>query len=66
MELTTIAQVKDAIRAIPRADWDALAEQSGVPRSTIEKIAYGVTSNPSFDSMVGLVGALQRRAKEAA
>lgn len=65
MELTNTAQVRDAIRAIPRAEWDGLATESGVPRSTIEKIAYGVTSNPGFDSMVGIVDALKRRAKAA-
>ena len=67
MELTTTSQIRDAIKAIPRAEWPALSSESGVPQSTIEKIAYGVTTNPSFDSAVGLVEALKRReAKHAA
>lgn len=61
MALTTTAQVREAIRSIPRDEWDSLAADSGVPRSTIEKIAYGVTANPSFDSISGIVGALSRR-----
>jgi predicted transcriptional regulator len=59
--LETSEKVREALRRIPRAEWDALAADSGVPRSTIEKIAYGVTANPSFDSMVGIVEALRRR-----
>lgn len=62
MELATTAQIREAIRAIPRAEWDALALESGVPRSTIEKIAYGVTSNPSYDGTVSLAETLKRRA----
>jgi hypothetical protein len=66
MELQTSDKVREALRGIPRAEWDALAIDSGVPRSTIEKIAYGVTANPSFDSMVGIVEALKRRESRAA
>ena len=62
MELNTTEQVAAAIKAVPRDDWDDLALESGVPRSTLEKIAYAVTTNPSFDTMVGLVEALKRRA----
>lgn len=61
MQLTTTAQIRAAIRAIPRGEWDALSVASGVPRSTIEKIAYGVTTNPSFDATVGLAAALAKR-----
>lgn len=65
MDLNTTNEVREAIRAIPRAEWDALAQLSGVPRSTIEKIAYGVTANPSFDSMVGIVQAIRARTDDA-
>ncbi len=61
MELNTTAQIREAILALPRAEWDALAQESGVPRSTVEKIAYGVTVNPGFDKMAGLVLAMKKR-----
>lgn len=66
MELTNTAQIRAAIREIPRSEWDALARASEVPRSTIEKIAYGVTENPSFDSMIALAAVLRRRDERAA
>jgi len=66
MELETADKVREALREIPRAEWDALETDSGVSRSTIEKIAYGVTAKPSFDSIVRLVGALKRRQDRAA
>ena len=59
-------QVRVALRAIPRDDWDAFASESGIPRSTVEKIAYGVTKNPAFDTMAGIIAALNRRSREAA
>lgn len=62
--LTTTAQVRDAILALPRAEWDALSIESEVPRSTIEKIAYAVTQNPAFDTVVSLAQALERRAQQ--
>lgn len=65
MELKTTAQVREALRAVPRAEWDALAEQSGVPRSTMEKIAYGVTANPSFEATANLIHALEQRAQDS-
>lgn len=66
MELTTTVQVREAIRALPRSEWDALAEASRVPRSTIEKIAYGVTENPGFDSTIAIAKALLQRAARQA
>jgi hypothetical protein len=63
MDLMTTAQIRSAVKAIPRTEWDALSTDSGVPRSTIEKIAYGVTSNPGYDATVALAGALKRRSE---
>lgn len=65
MELTTTAQVSEALRALPRSEWDAIARASGVPRSTIEKIAYGVTENPGFDSTTAVARALNDHARRA-
>jgi transcriptional regulator with XRE-family HTH domain len=61
MANSTIERIAAALLAMPRADWEALATRSGVPRSTIEKIAYGITSNPSFDTIERLSGALNGR-----
>ncbi len=61
MEPTSIAGLSAALLALPRDDWDALWVATGVPRSTIEKIAYGVTTNPSFKSVAALTEELQRR-----
>ena len=37
---------------------DQLSEISGVPKSTIDKIASGATDNPRYQSLVKLVDAL--------
>lgn len=56
-----VNELREALRAIPRAEWPALAQASGVARSTIEKIAYGVTANPSHASATALIDALRNR-----
>lgn len=47
--------------AIPRSEWTQLALDSGVPRSTIEKIAYRVTKRPSFTTISNLFTTLRKR-----
>jgi N-glycosylase/DNA lyase len=66
MALETLPEIRDALRALPRASWKWLAEDSGVPPSTIEKIAYGVTENPSFEPVRRLIASIQRMQQEAA
>lgn len=63
MELNTTSKIRDRLKTIPRSEWPALSAESGVPPSTIEKIAYGVTANPGFDNAIGLAEALERRAR---
>jgi N-glycosylase/DNA lyase len=58
---STIEQVRRQLNKLPRAEWDRLAVQSGVPRSTLEKYAYGVTKRASFDVVVRLAKALRKR-----
>lgn len=61
MELRTVDEIREALRKVPRAEWDSLSQASGVPRSTLEKIAYGVTERPSFDAAAALGRALIER-----
>lgn len=63
----TIEEVREAILAVPRADWGALAERSEVPLSTIEKVAYGVSKKPGYETITSITAALppmkRRKAK---
>jgi hypothetical protein len=59
IEHAAIERLVEALLAMPREEWDALADKTEVPRSTIEKIAYRVTSNPSFASVERLRVALR-------
>lgn len=61
MELSTIAEVRLALRQMQRKAWMEIAEESGVPPSTVEKIAYGVTTNPKLDTFEPLRAAVQKR-----
>lgn len=59
MALETADEVRAVLKALGRASWQALHEHSGVPISTIEKIAYGVVDNPGYDATVRLVAAIE-------
>ena len=66
MELQTTASIRAALMALPRAEWDVISAETGVPRSTIEKIAYGVTEAPNYDQAMLLATELRQRRKKRA
>lgn len=51
--------------ATHRGRWPVLAEVSGVPISTLRKIAQGVVKNPRVDTVDKLLQALTSLAEEA-
>lgn len=61
MEANAIDFVVGQLEATPRSEWDHIAVESGVPRSTIEKVVYRITKRPSFETIDSLEKVLRRR-----
>jgi hypothetical protein len=53
-----IEALRADLRAATRSSWRGLAESSGVGETTIEKIVYGITSNPTIDTYNAIRAAL--------
>lgn len=60
MEIDLHQYVVRELRARGRASWPTIAQASGVPTSTVEKIAYGVTANPRVGAIQALASTLMR------
>jgi hypothetical protein len=46
MDIDLLGYVRRELKSIGRAQWAALSARTGVPESTIEKIAYGFVEDP--------------------
>lgn len=62
MKALTLNQMQAALREQSEKEHQALADRSGVPFSTIRKIAYGITASPRYSTFVKLAAAMERRA----
>jgi predicted transcriptional regulator len=66
--LGQLEYVQTELAKYSRAQWIAIADESGVPFSTFKKIGYGQTPTPRSDTVDKIAAALRRReeAKAAA
>ncbi len=56
--MASISELRDRLAAV-KGQWRELAESSGVPYSTLTKIAQGKTNNPGYDAVTRLDRALR-------
>jgi len=52
--------IREQLQGRSQAEWRVIADRAGIPYSTLEKIAYGLTENPR----IGTVEPLYRLLKE--
>lgn len=58
MNANTLDSLRTALLAMPRQDWRTIAKNSGVPLSTIKKIAHRQTHNPRIQTVERLLGSV--------
>jgi hypothetical protein len=46
-----LSSVRDALLTVGRQEWPAIHEATGVPLSSIEKVAYGVHEDPRISTI---------------
>jgi predicted transcriptional regulator len=62
MDIDLLGYVRRELKAIGRAQWAALSARTGVPESTIEKIAYGFVDDPKVSNVQKLANGLMNGA----
>jgi len=62
--MTMLAFIRERLAGRTQAEWRSIAEATGVPYTTLEKIAYGVTEDPRVSTVEPLFRHL--KAEEAA
>ncbi len=58
MHTSPTAQLRERLAAV-RGQWPEIAAESGVPYSTIQKIAQGKTKNPGIETFSSIDRALR-------
>lgn len=58
MSESMLIEVRDRLLQLGRREWPAIAEASGVPISTLEKLAYQVHDDAKFTTVEKLHRAL--------
>jgi hypothetical protein len=58
MNATVLDSLRTALLAMPRQEWITIAASSGVPLSTIKKIAHQRTRNPRIQTVERLLGSV--------
>lgn len=59
--IPALAEVVDRLKSLSETEISSLSSKSGVSRSTLWKIRYGITQNPGVETFRKIVAHLPRR-----
>jgi len=66
MHTNDLIYVKTQLGQMRPADWEAVAEKSGVPLGTLRKIAYSEVTDPRFSTVKRLADYFRNKEKRVA
>lgn len=64
-DIPMLAAVQQALRNRRQSEWERIGREVGVPFSTIQKIVYGTTTNPTINTLQPLYDYVQAEQRAA-